>query len=231
MTNMISSTYSFLLVWSSFVSSSAFGPHNGSFKIVGAQGGPQYLPASYTTSFSFWSYDGTKILPKSNESAYNGELQLKIRPSLDVLIKGGIPSYFMAGLQRTREEPVLPLAQQWTTFNSLSVENNLRLLLYQGPGDGTDERLLYITSDQVKSAIEALGMILSKTDSDVFSSGFHVLSFTFGEWATIKSSASSSSRITCILTAEPSARELFTLDPGLLAMTATSFLQLPAEFP
>jgi hypothetical protein len=225
---------SLLLKLSSLVAtSSAFAPSTGSFTIVGGAGGVQYLPTSYASSFSFWTLEDQQVVKTQGQASCDAqapqETQSRIRPTLDILIKGGIPSYIMAGLQ-TNTGPANSrqpnrLAQQWTTFNSLSVEPNVRLNVYRGASDGADERILRISTEKITETIEMLGMMLSDTDSDTMSTGFHVLSFPLDEWTTIDKT-DPSAIITCVLTAEPDARELFTLEPSLIEMTATSFLRL-----
>jgi hypothetical protein len=151
---------------------------------------------------------------------------VEVRPTVDFLIKGGIPAYFMVGLEAKKVEVVCPLlAQQWTTFG-MAVEPNMRLLVYVGAGDGTDERLAHFGRDSVQEVLERLGVLLSDTATDDFATGFHIVSLPISnDWITL-SSAHQHDSLTCFATAEPDARELFTIDDNLLEMTATSMLQL-----
>jgi hypothetical protein len=202
---------------------SAFTPSAHSFTIVGVAGsGVESLPFSYANSFSFWNLDLNGVL-----SPYQSTSSTQIRPTLDVLLKGGIPSYVMAGLDVGTRSKLL--AQQWTTFSN-AVEPNFRLILYQGRADGTDTQLLHVTSGEIRQSIEALGMAMSSMPVEM-EQGFHILSISFWDGQTVHiDDVPKGASLTCILTAEPDARELFILDPGLLEMTATSYLLVDASF-
>jgi hypothetical protein len=60
------------------------------------------------------------------------------------------------------------------------------------------------------------------------SQGFHIISVPIlPDWIPISTeNGGAEDLLTCVLTAEADPREIFTLDEGLLEMTATSFLQV-----
>jgi hypothetical protein len=184
---------------------------------------------------------------------------VQIRPTLHFLMKSGIPAYVMAGIQirdfdsevvvnidgdvdyttaTTPTEPTLPntlllLAQQWTSFAML-VEPKMRMVVYYGPADGTDERLLIADSETVRGQVEQFGMILSQNDDTASSlelaSGFHLITFLLkDEWTKIFVQDATNLTLTCVLTGEADAREVFTLDKHLIEMTATSLLQVKLD--
>jgi hypothetical protein len=174
------------------------------------------------------SYDpfGTTTTTTTNPNIH-------IRPTLHVLMKNSIPSYVMCGIQIRfvhdsnhhhpvqrheqeededimNDEPTIVLtllAQQWMTFSYLS-EPNIRMIVYTGLGDGTDERLIMINRTTLLQRIEQLGLLLSdqqqqanhhdasddENDSRFGSSqayqsiseGYHLITFTFNEdWMSI----------------------------------------------
>ena len=221
---------------------------NGFYKIVGVSGtGTQNLPESYVrSSFQRWtastpssSSDG-KIEPSVIEgslveSVIRGTTastaSIQVRPTLDFVVQSGRPTYSMAGLQIILDENKVVVSQkiayQWTTFDA-TVFPNFRVLLYAGQSDGTDERLSFAGETNVKEALEKLGRILSKPDTMTsFESGFHILSIPLlDSWTELDLSKTTPYFITCVATAEPDARELFTLDESLVEMTASSVLQI-----
>lgn len=205
-------------------------------RIVGVPGtGTQYLPEPYVRTFVRWTLNSErKLIP--NGVACNLPLvgPIRVRPTIDFLIKGGVPSYFMVGLEvgevhgDTNEDEESQactlLAEQWTTFSN-AIEPGMRVLVYLGSGDGTDERIAFYGSNEVQNVLEVLAVSLSEATSDDIQSGFHIVSVPLStDW--IQSIPLSYSRITCFATSEPDARVLFTLDSTLLEMTATSVLQV-----
>jgi hypothetical protein len=205
--------------------------HN-SIKIVGIPGtGTQLLPESYVRSFNRWNLDDDGNLSKRQEKCDVAGISSSslIRPTLDFLIKGGVPVYVMAGLEvRENLDDVTSrplLAHQWTTF-AMAVEPNFRFSVFAGPGDGTDDQLASAGNEAVKEILERLGFLLSQsTSADDFTDGFHILSIPAGsEW--IKLPSDQFETLTCVSTAEPDTRELLTLDEGLIEMTASSVLQV-----
>lgn len=206
-----------ILLWIFLRSTSALS-HNGVYKIVGIPGtGTQHLPESYVKTFARWQLTPSHgLVPATLEPL---PLQHKqVRPSLNFLIKGGTPAYIMAGLQiSTTGQQVL--AQQWTTFRT-AVEPNFRLVVYQGNADGADERILLVDSQRLRSMVEQLGMALSMANTTaVIADAFHVVSMPL-DWIPVEKDDT----VTCVLTAENDAREVFTLDQDLVEMTATSLL-------
>jgi len=186
-------------------------PRGRSYKIVGVPGGTgtQLLPASYVSSFSWWTFCRNRLVPVRTSAvvttakndvdgdstgSFLGRSSrgvVRIRPALDVLVKGGVPSYVMAGLQcstfggneqgdatepesspaapteTTQEGAAVPallllLAEQWTTF-ATAVEPNFRLAVYRGIADGADARLAFVDSSTVRGTVERLGVLLSES--------------------------------------------------------------------
>jgi hypothetical protein len=205
--------------------------HN-SIKIVGIPGtGTQLLPESYVQSFNRWNLDDDGNLSKGQGKCDVSGISSSslIRPTLDFLVKGGIPVYVMGGLEvrDNADDPTSRplLAQQWTTF-AIAVEPNFRVSVFAGPGDGTDELLAHAGNESVKAILERLAFLLSQsTSADDFTDGFHIVSIPAGtDW--IKISSDEIQTLTCVSTAEQDDREALTLDEGLLEMTATSVLQV-----
>lgn len=233
-------------------------PTTKAYKIVGIPGsGTQSIPHSYVENFSKWKlssqqsfkYSMTQSDNKLTKDNYPPNQQklivsdsntVEIRPTIHFLLKGGIPAYSMSGIQMRAsssdttddQTPImlLLLAQQWTTFQML-VEPMMRIVLYVGPGDGTDERLLLLDNNVIREQIEKIGVILSRSnvDDEFASSGFHLISFVLtNEWVKVLSNENNEPEltITCVLTGEADAREVFTLEKDLIEMTAASLLQI-----
>jgi hypothetical protein len=151
----------------------------------------------------------------------------KVRPTIDFLIKAGLPTYVFAGLEVHRVDETV-LAHQWVTF-STAVEPKFRLLVFRGPGDGTDDCLALFSPNEIQSSIERLGLALSQAGTNDLSLGFHMVSVPLlPDWIHIPYYESRSRKdfLTCVLTAEAEPREVFTVDESLLEMTLTSFLQV-----
>lgn len=212
------------------------------FRIVGDfRTGTQYLPTSYALRFVRWELTRDNHLIRSGDQAVLpiSSSDIRIRPTVDFVLKGGVPAYFMAGLQTvfsslSNEAPLYSstIAQQWLAFDMI-VEPNMRLLVFHGEGDGTDKRLARFGPDDVNLALQRLGVTLSMESgrSDHLNQGFHIVSIPMNdEWTTVnKGEESRSETITCMATAEPEPRELFSLDDSLLEITATSVLQISLE--
>eukprot|EP00527_Entomoneis_sp_CCMP2396_P009699 CAMPEP_0198136420 /NCGR_PEP_ID=MMETSP1443-20131203/70_1 /TAXON_ID=186043 /ORGANISM="Entomoneis sp., Strain CCMP2396" /LENGTH=277 /DNA_ID=CAMNT_0043797635 /DNA_START=146 /DNA_END=979 /DNA_ORIENTATION=- len=239
-------------------------------KIVGnAMGtGTQHLPQSYVQSFDQWQAvkeneytDNFTLVKKRSPNIYGREplalpsasQSVMIRPSLQVLIKSGIPSYILAGIEFSSDDafdtdadddPYLSMttvAQQWITF-AMAVEPNFRIMLYQGEGDGTDDLLTTVSSDEVLRVLELLAsqILQLPVAQQEWSQGFHILSLPLfsdqndghgssstSSWIKVSNTPGEDSLITCLATAETDAREILTLDPDLAEMTVSSILQIP----
>lgn len=212
-----------------------------SVNIVGIPGGvTQSLPISYVESFQRWTVEDGQILSrvcdsKISEIEWNNECE--IRPTLDVLLKSGLPSYVMAGLQgRSNNQDLCPLARQWTTF-AFAVEPSFRLETFvssSSSGDSVDShKALLVANDgnpveQMKAAMELFGIVLSQTgEGSPLSDGFHIVSIPLdSDWTKLPSPDNGPYTVTCLATAEPEADELLDMDPGLVEMTASSVLEL-----
>jgi hypothetical protein len=224
--------------------SRSFGLVQNSYRIVGIPGaGTQLLPESYIKGIRRWTLDdsGNDLVVVPNSPGLTNpkrDLQgqrIQIRPTLDVLVKSGVPSYVMAGLQVRHEkadeedqssqalEPPLT-AEQWTTF-AMAVDPSFRITVYMGPSDGTDDRVAMADHDLIQHALERLGLFLSQATEEL-SGGFHIVALPLEVSWTRCSVNSVDDILTCLATAEPDARELLTLDQGLVEMTASSVLQV-----
>jgi hypothetical protein len=135
--------------------------------IVGLPGGgTQSLPTTYVQTFPRWQVtatttnddddDGkeTTVVKKDVVTAGRSNVNLSLdwsptlqaRPALEFLIKSGIPTYVMAGLQLQHQSSSsdnnisnnniksIPLARQWTTFG-YAVEPNFRIEVFQHADD------------------------------------------------------------------------------------------------
>lgn len=207
-----------------------------SANIVGIPGGvTQSLPISYVQSFQRWVVEEGRILSRvcdSKTSEIEWNKDTKIRPSLDILIKSGAPSYAMAGLQvKDNNKDYCPLARQWTTF-AFAVEPVFRVETFTSTNSESHEALIFKDNtnpvDRMKTAMELLGIVLSQTgEGSPLSEGFHVVSIPLGSnWIALPSPEKGPYSLTCLATAEPEAEELLTMDSGLLEMTASSVLEL-----
>jgi len=153
--------------------------------IVGLPGGvTQSLPITYVQSFQRWVIEDGQVLSRvCNNKVSEIEWQdTKIRPTLDILIKSGAPSYAMTGLQvRGNEQDVCPLARQWTTF-AFAVEPSFRVEAFLSNSNDMDSHtaLLVEGSDPVermKDAMELFGIAFSQTgEGSPLSEGFHIVS-------------------------------------------------------
>jgi hypothetical protein len=84
------------------------------------------------------------------------------------------------------------------------VEPIMRLLVYVGAGDGTDERLAHFGRDTVQEVLEKLEVLLSDTVTDDFATGFHIVSLPISnDWIALSSSHQRDS-LTCFATASGS---------------------------
>jgi hypothetical protein len=218
----------------------------GVFKIVGVPGsGTQHFPESYATNDALirrWrvgpspqcvpvlqecmktvTTPSNPLIAESRTSS--GEWRATVRPTIEFLVKSGTPMYAFACLEVDGvDEP--KLAQQWITFET-SIEPNFRMIVYKGPGDGTDDRLALVTPGQVRNALERLGNAMSQSGSDDLTMGFHIVSVPLlSDWLSVGSCEQHEEQVlTCVLTAERDPREVFTLSDDLIEMTATSLLR------
>lgn len=84
-------------------------------------------------------------------------------------------------------------------------------------------------SQRMDEALQSLGVFLSNIDeSSPLSNGFHLVSFPLTEqWTDLPRLKSENGyKILCLATAEPDAEALIDMDEGLVAMTATSVLNV-----
>jgi len=173
------------------------------YRIVGiTKGGTQSFPASYVKTFPRWKIDAqeNRLVPISKEdkddsspadapscdAANSSADKISVMPTLNFLIKGGMPAYVMAGMSvgstddyydgasATNFANINHLAQQWTTFSMIS-EPNFRMEIFLGPNDGTDERLGMVSAKAVKAGVEQLGQALANTEDDRLSTDFHIV--------------------------------------------------------
>jgi hypothetical protein len=202
--------------------------------IVGLPGGvTQSLPISYVQSFQRWVVEGGKVLSRvcdSKISEIEWQATMEIRPTFDVLIKSGVPSYAMAGLQvRGNTQESCPLARQWTTL-SFAVEPNFRVEVFTGNCDDGNAALDVggNPTESMKNALEVFGIVLSQLgESSSLSEGFHIVSIPLeNDWKPLPPPVKGPYMLTCLATAEPEAEELLTMDPGLVEMTASSIMEL-----
>jgi hypothetical protein len=202
--------------------------------IVGLPGGvTQSLPISYIQNFQRWLVQDGQIRSRvcdSKISEIEWQAPMQIRPTFDVLIKSGVPSYVMAGLQvQGNGQKLCPLARQWTTF-SFAVEPNFRVEAFTSHG-GEGKAALDLggnPAERMKNAMELFGIAFSQLgDGSSLNEGFHIVSIPLGsEWKTLPSPEKGPYVLTCLATAEPEAEELLTMDPGLAEMTASSIMEL-----
>ena len=218
------------------VSVTGFSAASLSVNIVGIPGGvTQSLPISYVQSFQRWIVEDGQVLSrvcnsKISEIEWSGGI--KIRPTLDILIKSGAPSYAMAGLQvQGNNKEYCPLARQWITF-AFAVEPTFRVEAFTSTEDDLEKAIFAKDSnpvDQMKTAMELFGIVLSQTgEGSPLSDGFHIVSIPLdSDWVALPSPETAAAyTLTCLATAEPDAEELLTMDPGLVEMTASSVLEL-----
>lgn len=219
----------------------------GVFKIVGVPGtGTQHFPESYIANDGLirrWrvtsdhsvlqectkTVSTSSMIPLDEPSPSSEGGQVSVRPTIEFLVKSGTPMYTIAGLEVYGDDQ-RRLAHQWITFGT-SVEPNLRMVVFKGPGDGSDERLALVTPDQVRDALERLGNAMSQSGSVDLTVGFHVVSVPLlRDWLSVGSNHQEGKQVlTCVLTAERDPREVFTLSDDLIEMTATSLLTCQAS--
>lgn len=215
------------------------------YKVVGLQGGTQYLPASYVNAFSRWQLDASgKLVAMSTEECSvekeSGatEITMNIQPTINFLLKGGVPTYIFAGLwvhdgqNKQISGEANHLAQQWTTF-SQAAKSNFRVEVFMGQGDGSnDRRLGVVDAPQIDQALEQLGTALSITNAKDLGNGFHIVTIPLKmmgmEDLDMARGKSGTMIMTCIATAEPEALKLLSLDNESLENTATSKLNVEA---
>lgn len=209
--------------------------------IVGLPGGvTQSLPINYVQSFQRWIVEDGQILSRAcnsqlSEIQWNDET--RIRPTLDVLIKSGAPSYAIAGLQvSSGDKQYCPLARQWTTF-AFAVEPVFRVETFLSSNSDSDAHEVLMARqhsnpvEEMKAAMELFGIVFSEIEEgSPLSEGFHIVSIPLNSnddgWIKLPSPTSGPYTITCLATAEPEAEELLAMDPGLVEMTASSVLEL-----
>ena len=208
-----------------------------SVNIVGIPGGvTQSLPISYVQSFQRWIVEDGQVLSRvcnSKISEIEWSDGIKIRPTLDILIKSGAPSYAMAGVQvKENNKEYCPLARQWMTF-AFAVEPTFRVEAFTSTETDLHKAMCFAKDynpvDQMKTAMELFGIVLSQTgEESPLSDGFHIVSIPLDtDWMVLPSPDTSAAyTLTCLATAEPEAEELLTMDPGLVEMTASSVLEL-----
>ena len=222
---------------------------NNCFRIVGGSGTPtQLLPISYVRSIPRLSVVDDNTSKESLVKDVHAEdgldaiaTEFRLQPTLDILVKPSsegsattmVPSYVIAGLQQvqpdTNGQTQFFLAQQWVSFNWAATQPNFRLVVYQGSSDGTDERLALVPATRLQQIWEQLAQILANDNVKTDDSGFRILSFPIGDVLEIPMTdiTNADTMITCLATAEPSGRELLSLERDLLEMTVTTRLQVP----
>jgi hypothetical protein len=232
------------------------------YRITGIPGGgTQSIPHSYVKNFARWRFTDQCIQDPSIINPISSNLirdddppndrklllstttrTIRVRPTMHFLVKGGIISYAMAGVQMMSDVDEgtihLLLAQQWTSFVMMT-EPRMRMTLYLGPADGTDERLLIVNNNKVRQQIEKIGLMMSLYQNDEYNdntydmtSGFHLVSNVMhDDWIDVilPETENKSLSVTCVLTGEGDAREVFTLDKDLIELTATSFLRMKVQ--
>jgi hypothetical protein len=203
----------------------------GGFRIVGIPGaGTQFLPESYASTFGRFQVEKNMLVPRACQGGYAPFVPGSIiRPTLDILVKNGILTYVMVGVEEKDNPACPPLAQQWTTFE-LVMEPNFSVEVFWGARDGKDELIMQVETIQIQSILQEFGMILSET-SQAISKGFHIISIPLAEkWTQVGDDvvdANGDAKImTFLASAEPDARELLTLDSSLVEMTASSVMQV-----
>ena len=171
--------------------------------IVGMPGGgTQSLPIKYVQSFQRWVVQDRQVLSRvcnTTISEIEWSDDIKIRPTLDVLIKSGAPSYVMTGLQiRRSNQDLCPLARQWTTF-SFAVEPTFRVetFLSNNNNDEISHEALVLNDnpvEQMKQAMELFGIVLSQIgEGSPLSEGFHIMSIPLKtDWSALPSPESGS---------------------------------------
>ena len=231
--------YILLALFLSSAASLSTTAQNHIVNIVGLPGGrTQSLPTSYVYSFSRWQvlddhgaieegatgFSGTSLTLRWTEG-------LKMRPTLDILFKSGVPSYVMVGMQIYLGDTIIasPLARQWTTFE-FAGEPNFRIEAFQQEGDDVVAlRFCSEPAKQLKKALQMFGFVSSNLNDETISimSGFHILSIPLQvPWTTISQPLKESYVVSCVATAEPDAETLLTMDQVLLEMTSSSILDL-----
>ena len=207
----------------------AFGGATTDIKIVGLPGGAeQSLPAQYVKSIKRWNIQLPKneidgpttatLMPGTDHSSNDSFVdpsttthlwwpadiaKLQVRPTFDVLLQRGSPTYAFAGLNvRVPPEAASnnvewrnyglnsqPLARQWTTF-SFAVDPAFRVECFVGRKEvddaedewewnklGDDDSPVRVEVGRMQSAIESLGIFLSSLDeSSALSEGFNIIS-------------------------------------------------------
>lgn len=211
----------------------------GYVNIVGLPGGrTQSLPTDYINNFQRWQVDMDARLVE-HPCAVSMDLpivgnNLQVRPTLDILLKGGAPAYVMAGLNIRGKDGsnYCPLARQWTAF-SFVVEPAFRLETFVGHDKGFESLPLLVDingSRDIEKTTESFGILLSQLDeTSPLSSGFHIVSLPLTyQWADLPMPAKYGGEynITCFATAEPDAKELLNMDDDLIEMTASSVLEV-----
>ena len=177
--------------------------------------------------------------------------KLQARPTLDILLQRGTPVYASGGMDvrvppdaaadgmewRNYGMNSQPLARQWTTFG-FAIEPNFRVETFWGTASNNNEEKeeegetkevkweclkQYSAADMIKT-LELFAEFISGIDEESpLISGFHVISIPMGtEWLDLPKGTPYA--LVSLATAEPDAEELLTMDPNLVAMTATSIL-------
>jgi hypothetical protein len=209
----------------------------GGFRIVGIPGaGTQFLPESHVSTFGRFHVEKSQLVPHACQSGgYSPFVPGSIiRPTLDILVKNGLLSYVMVGVEEKDNPACPPLAQQWTTFE-LVMEPNFRVEVFWGARDGKDEKIMQVETIHIQALLQDFGMILAESSqaASSISKGFHIISIPLadnwtqvGDYDVVDANNGDAKIMTFLATAEPDARELLTLDSSLVEMTASSVMQV-----
>jgi hypothetical protein len=167
------------------------------YRIVGDEKvGTQSIPEPYVrNSMTRWSLTNLERPKPLQPSPVH-----RVLPSLDFVVKRGVPAYVLVGLQsiaakrQDGQSPVQTLAhlprvhyaQQWMTFDSSFVNDpSFRIVVYYGSGDGTDDRLATYGSETVQDQLQQLGRLISGDATTLspdspgaisLEDGFHIVS-------------------------------------------------------
>lgn len=209
------------------------------------------MPASYVKSLSFWQIvesSGQLVAISKEECAAEQEtaaaVSISVQPTINFLLKNGIPSYLFVGLwvdngQTETESKQITLetnylAQQWTTFE-IAADPNFRIELFMGQGDGSDDRRLgMVDSKRVNQAVEQLGKTLATTEIDDLAQGFHIVTIPLKmdilEDLDMARGKGGTMMFTCLASAVaiPDTVQLLRIEDSLLEKTSTSQLQVEA---
>jgi hypothetical protein len=163
---------------------------------------------------------------------------LQVRPAVEFLIKGGVPTYVLAALQFRDADgsppKTCPLARQWTTF-SFAAEPQFRVEVFEQQHDGTAVEWKFGNNPaaDMQEALQLFGIVTSQLEQDSpLLEGFNILSVPLAaQWAAVPEPLHESYEVSCLATAEPNAEELLKLQLDLLEITASSLSEMTVRSP